>query len=95
MIEFDVGNGLLDDGQVFQSQEVHLDQAGVLDDTTLVLGHYDALAVTVGSGAHGHPVCDIITTDDHAAGMYTSAAHAAFQFLGKADGLPHSRVFIV
>ena len=86
---------LFDDGKILQSQEVHLNQASALNHTALVLGNYNALTVTVGCSADGHPVGDVVTTDNHATGMNTRVADTTFQFLGKADRLPHPGIIII
>ena len=93
MVEFDVGQSFLDDRQVLESQEVHLNQSSALNHAALILGNDDVLAIVVGRGTHGHPVGDVVASDDHATGMDTGAADATFKFLGKADGLGHARVF--
>ena len=95
MIELDVGNGFLDNREVFQSQEVHLNQACILNHTALVLGDDDALTIAVCSSAHRNPIGNVVTADNHAAGMNTCTAHTALQLLGKPDGLAHPGILII
>ena len=95
MVKFDIGQSLLDDREVFQAQEVHLDQASAFNHAALVLCDDDALTITVGSRAHRNPVGNIVAADDHAARVYTRVADTALQLLGKTDGFTHSRVLVV
>ena len=73
---------------VWSGSGLHLDEAGVLDDATFVLGHEEFLACLLVIGrAHGHPVGDIVAANDGTAGVYTGAAHVAFEHLGILDGV--------
>ena len=89
----DVGHGLLDDGEGLQSQEVHLDEARVLNHATLVLCYEQFFAcLLVFGGAHGYPVGDVVAADDGSAGMYACAAHITFEHLGILDGVAQDGV---
>ena len=89
----DVLDGLFDDGEGFQSEEVHLDESCVLDDAAFVLGDQHLFArFLILSSADGYPVGDVIAADDGSAGMYTGVAHVSFQHLGILDGVSQGRV---
>ena len=95
MVQFDICQCFLDNREVFQSQEVHLDQTRALDDTTLILGDDDALTIAVVCCAHRHPISNVVTTDDNTTSVYTRAAYTAFKFLSKADSLPHFGIVVI
>ena len=76
-------DGLLDDGEGLQPQEVHLDQPGLLDHRALVLGDEHLLArVLIFRRAHRHDIRYIVAPDDDAAGVHARVAHVALQLLG-------------
>ena len=79
--------------QGFQSQEVHLNEAGIFDDRTFVLGDEHLLArFFVVGGTDGHPVGNVVAANDGTAGMHTCTTHVAFEHLGIFDGIAHQRV---
>ena len=89
----DVLDGLLDDGECLQSEEVHLDQSGVFDDRAFVLCHqYFLSGVLVVGRTDGYPVGDVVTADDGAAGMHAGIADVAFQHPGILDGVAQDGV---
>ena len=90
--ELDVGDGLLDYRQGFQSEEVHLYQSGVLDHAAFILGYEQLGAVLVGRGAHRHPIGNVVTADDHAACVYAGVSYVAFKLLGVTQRFHHERI---
>ena len=88
-----IGNGFLNDGQGFQSEEVHLDKSRILDHRTFVLRdeHFLPRLLVVGS-RHGHPIADCVAADDDSAGMNAGVPDVAFKHLGILYGLVHPRI---
>ena len=90
---FDVRHRLADYGEGFQTQKVHFNQTGRLDDAAFVLGDKDFVAVFVGGGAHGHPVGDVVAAYYHAAGMDTGVPYRALEALGIVHDFGDGRLF--
>ena len=74
----DVFDGFAQDRQCFETEEVHLDESGFLDDLTFVLGAVEFFAgfLVVGC-ADGYPIADVVAADDEATGVHTGIAHVA------------------
>ena len=82
---------LLHDGQCGESEEVHLDESGLLDDVSVVLCGEQLMSwvALVLSRRHRHPVADSIAADDCAAGVYARTAHGALEHLRVLYGVCH------
>ena len=89
----DVGDGLADDGERLEAEEVHLDKARLLNHLALVLGAVEFLArfLVVGS-RYGHPVRNVVAADDETAGVDTRIADVALEHLGIAERVAHHGV---
>ena len=88
-----IGNGFLNDGQGFQSEEVHLDKSRIFDDGTFVLGNEHLLArLLIIRRADGYPIRDVVTTNNSTAGMHTRTAHITFQHLGVFHRIAHQGI---
>ena len=87
-VALDVLEGLLDDGERLEAEEVHLDQTGLLNHAPLVLSGDHLRAVGVGGHGDRHPVGDVVAADDHAAGVDAGAAHVPFELSGIVHHLP-------
>ena len=86
-------NGLLNNGQGLQAQEVHLNQPRIFNYRTFVLGNQHFFpGFLVVCRTHRYPVGNIITTDNRTAGMYTCVSHVTFQHLGIFDGITQHRI---
>ena len=70
------GQGILNDGQGLQPQEVHLDNPGILYHITLILGNE---RVYILGHEYRQQVGKIAGGNDDTRGMYTRIAHRAFQ----------------
>ncbi len=93
MRQTDVLDGIFDDRERLQSEEVHLYQSGVLDDRAFVLRYEHLLAgLLVVGRADGHPVRDVVAADDRAARMHARAADVAFEHLGVHDRIVQYRL---
>ena len=89
----DVSDSFVEDTQGFQSEEVHLDEACILDNGTFILGAAYLLArLLVIGGGDGYPVTDIIATDNDSAGVNARVANITFQHLSIAYGVAHQRI---
>ena len=75
----DIAHRVLDDGQGFQAQEVHLEEAGVFGNGVVKLR---ARHVTVLGDCHRHVVGDVSRCNDDAAGVDARVAQAAFKDAG-------------
>lgn len=85
-----IGNGFLNDGQGFQSEEVHLDKSRIFDDGTFVLGNEHLLArLLIIRRADGYPIRDVVTANNSTAGMHTRTAYITFQHLGIFHRIAH------
>ncbi len=82
MVLVDHPQRIADDGEGLQSQEVHLDHAGVLHHLAVVLGHQHGRVL---GGAHGQDLLQVLGGDDDAGRMDAHAAHAALELLGLAQ----------
>ena len=89
----DVGDGLADDGERLEAEEVHLDETRLLNHLALVLGAVEFLArlLVVGS-RYGHPVRNVVAADDETAGVDTRIADVALEHLGIAERVAHHGV---
>ena len=84
----DIGYGLLNDGECLQTEEVHLDQACVLNHATFILCDQQLLArfLVVGC-AHGHPISNRVAADNGTTSVYTCSAYVSLEHLGILDGV--------
>ena len=88
-----IGNGFLNDGQGFQSEEVHLDKSRIFDDGTFVLGNEHLLArLLIIRRADGYPIRDVVTANNSTAGMHTRTAYITFQHLGIFHRIAHQGI---
>ena len=87
-------NGLLHDRQGGESEEVHLDESGLLDDVSVVLCGEQLMSwvALVFSRRHRHPVADGVAADDGAAGVDARSANGALEHLCVLYGVCHLRV---
>ena len=88
---FNEGDGVLDQSEGLQPQEVHFQQAGRL--------HYGVIELraphfAVLGGSHGNEIADIRGSDNDAAGVNARIAQGALQNLGLVEGFARS-VFLV
>ena len=87
----DMGQAVLDDRQVAQAEEVHLQQADLLHDVLLVLGHDFA----VGIGAlQRHVVDEGLAPDHDAGGVDRVLAAQALELAGRLDHLCRDLVLL-
>ena len=77
-------DGLAQDGQVGEAQEVELEQAERLDAVHLVLGHQP---VGVGRVLERHQLGQRLATDDHAGGVRRGVARDALELLREVEQL--------
>ena len=71
----DVGNGILDEREGLQSEEVHLDKSDGFDDVPVVLCDNDTFpGVLVLNGGHGHHIGEVVCPDDDTTGMNADLA---------------------
>ena len=86
-------NGLLNNGQGLQAQEVHLNQPRIFNYRTFVLGNQHFFSgFLIVCRTHRYPVGNIITTDNRTAGMYTRVSHVTFQHLGVFNSITQYRI---
>ena len=87
-------NGLLHDRQGGESEEVHLDESGLLDDVSVVLCGEQLMSwvALVFSRRHRHPVADGVAADNGAAGVDARSANGALEHLCVLYGVCHLRV---
>ena len=86
-------DSLLYNRQCFQPQKVHLDQSGIFDHRTFILGNQHLFAgLFIISRADRYPIRDIITTNNSATGMYTRSTHIPLKHLGIFHRIPHQRI---
>ena len=92
----DVARRLLDDltsllqlRERLQSEKVHLDQSGGLDDVSVVLrdGAFQSREVGVVGCGHGNPVTDRVPADDETACMKAGATDGTLELTGIFDGV--------
>ena len=88
----DVGQGLVDDGEGPQAEEVHLEEAHVRDRVPLVLRDGD---VALGVELRGHVVGDGSRSDERRAGVHALAAGHALDREGCVDDAVGVRVLLV
>ena len=95
---FDEVEGHLDDREVAQPEEVHLQQAEILDSVHLVLGHDRGLA-RIGAGfwlaLHGQVLGEGLVGDDDGGGVDTVLATEPLEALGDVDDQLCVRVLLV
>ena len=65
-----------------QPQEVHLQQAGVINGAHITLGHHFTLRVTQVISGEGHVFIQRAVTNHHTGGVHAYVSHRAFQLLG-------------
>ena len=87
--------GLLQDRQVHQPQEVHLEQAQRGDGPHSELGHADALLVSLGAAHQRHDVDQGLVGNHDAGGVGTGVADNAFQAAAGIHEVAHHRVGLV
>ena len=88
----DIGHGLLKYRQRLKTEKVHFYKPGFFDDTTFVLSHQQlAFFLIIGRG-HGHPIGDVISAYDNAAGMHSRIANIAFESTRIAKSLAYQRI---
>ena len=94
MCEAYVLHRLLHDGERGKSEKVHLDEARLLDDVSVILCGEELVSGVrlVLSRRHRHPVADGVAADDGAAGVDARSADGALQHLGVLYGVGKSRV---
>ena len=64
--------GILDQSQCLQSQEVHLDEANGLDHMAVVLGHHHTfLGLAILHSSHGSYLGEVLGADNDAASVDT------------------------
>ena len=85
-------DGLAQDGQVGEAQEVELEQAQGLHAVHLVLGHE---RVRVGGPLERHELGQRVAADDHAGGMRRGVARHALELAGDVDELVDALVALV
>ena len=77
-----VFDSFFDDGQGFQSQKVHLDQSGLFNYRTFILGYEHFFAgFLVFRGTYRYDIGYIVTTDNNTTGMYPGISYVTFQHL--------------
>ena len=81
--------GFLELRERLESEEVHLDQSGGLDDVSVVLrdGTFQSREVRVVGRGHGDPVADRVPADDETTGVKTGATDGALELPGIFDGV--------
>ena len=94
---FDNAQGVLDDGEVFESQEVHFKQSDFFHVTGFggrrILRTNAVFVLVSGHALHGRIFHDRIFGDHDPAGMHRSVATGAFEFFGIVDEA--ARVFVL
>ena len=75
VVRLDVVDGLLDDGEVLQAEEVHLEEADLGDGSHVELGD-DLAVLALGEGA---VVAEVAVADDDAGGVDAGIAGQALQ----------------
>ena len=56
------------------------------------MGYEQFGAVLVGRGAHGHPIGNVVTADNHAARVYAGVSYIAFKLLCVTQCFHHERI---
>ena len=75
-------DAVLDDGEVLQTQEVHLDETHVLHHMAVILGHQHILArVLIVDDTHGRHIGDVLRANDNTAGVDSNLAVSVLEFL--------------
>ena len=87
----DILDGFFQNGERFQSEEVHLDESRRFNDVAVVLRTVKLMSgiFLVLHHRDRHPVGDGVATDDEATGMDTRAAHGSLKHLGILHGVAH------
>ena len=90
----DIFHGFFQDGQGFQSKEVHLDESRFLNHVSVILRtaqFFTRELLIIGSG-NRYPITNIIPTNNRSASMHTRIANVVLQHLSIADGISQQRV---
>ena len=85
----------LDYRQCLQTQKVHFDKPGILDDASLILSGDHFRAVGVVGHRYGNPVRYVVAADNHAAGVDAGSTDITLQLLGIFHGLADTLVLAV
>ena len=90
----DIFHGFFQDGQGFQSKEVHLDESRFLNHVSVILRtaqFFTRELLIIGSG-NRYPITNIIPANNRSASMHTRIANVVLQHLSIADGISQQRV---
>ena len=89
----DIFYRLLNDRQSLQPKEVHLNQAGIFNDRTFILGNQHFLSgFLIVRRTYRNPICYIIPTYNSTARVHSRVADIPFQHLGIFNRIAQNRV---
>ena len=91
----DVSQTLFDDRQGDEAEEVHLDQTHRLHHMPVVFGHeHTFLTILILHGTQRREVCQVVRSDDYAAGVYTYLPNRTFQPRRVVQHRPYIRIAV-
>ena len=87
--------GILDDGEVLQPQEVHLNEAHRLHHVAVILGHQHLAArLLIVDGANGGNIGNVLCANDNATGVNAHLPVGVLQFCGIGEHILQFRTLL-